>query len=258
MLIEKTLFGIENKIEDSIQMLKDMEPNEGYYLAFSGGKDSICIKYLADLAGVKYDAHYNVTTIDPPELVYFIRDFHPDVKFEYPKEAFLHLMAKKGFPQRQNRWCCSVYKEGGGANRHVITGVRRAESAKRSKRKAVEHCYKSAGKIYINPIINWSDSDVWEFIGINNISYCSLYDEGYKRLGCLLCPMAAKTYRDMDIERYSNYVKHFIKAFEALYKYRKDLGKISINRWENGEEMFWWWMRENRTSEDPDQGVMFE
>ena len=58
MLIEHTLLGVVDKVENAIEVLRTFEPREGYYLAFSGGKDSIVIKALCDLAGVKYDAHY--------------------------------------------------------------------------------------------------------------------------------------------------------------------------------------------------------
>lgn len=52
----------QDKVETAIQRIKMFEPSDGYYLAFSGGKDSVVIKALADMAGVKYDAHYNVTS----------------------------------------------------------------------------------------------------------------------------------------------------------------------------------------------------
>ena len=78
-LIENTLFGTENKVELSITVLRSFEPAEGYYLAFSGGKDSVVVKALCDMAGVKYDAHYSVTSVDPPELVWFIKEYYPDV-----------------------------------------------------------------------------------------------------------------------------------------------------------------------------------
>jgi len=257
MLKEKTLFGIIDKVKESIKLLKDMEPEEGYYLAFSGGKDSVCIKRLADMAGVKYDAHYNVTTIDPPELVYFIRDYHKDVIWEHPEKNMLVKMIDKQFPPlRQQRWCCELYKEGGGSGRIVITGIRKAESAKRAKRKAVERDYKNETKQIVNPIIDWSDDDVWEFIKQEKLPYCSLYDEGWKRIGCLFCPMAGKS-RLMEAKRYPNYVKFFIRHFEKLYQWRKENDK-PLNNWNSGEEMFWWWMNDNRKSEDSDQTIMFE
>jgi phosphoadenosine phosphosulfate reductase len=86
-----------NHIEKSIMRLKEFEPPEGYYLAFSGGKDSCVLKALADMAQVKYDAHYNWTTVDPPELVRFIKDYHPDVIIEKPKLSMFQLIKKKNF-----------------------------------------------------------------------------------------------------------------------------------------------------------------
>lgn len=71
---------LTNKVKASLERIKAFEPPEGYYLAFSGGKDSVVCKALLDMAGVKYDAHYRVTSVDPPELVRFIRDKHPDVE----------------------------------------------------------------------------------------------------------------------------------------------------------------------------------
>ena len=253
MLREVELFGVMDKVADSIKLLQDVEPEEGYYLAFSGGKDSICIKEVCDMAGVKYDAHYNNTTIDPPELVRFIRRHHPDVKFEHPEVPFLKKMATKGFPQRQRRWCCEVYKERGGTGRKVVTGIRAAESAKRAGRKMVEACFKDTTKTYINPLLGWTDDDVWEFIKEREMPYCKLYDEGYKRLGCMFCPMNTK--RMMDVESYPRYTRLFIKAFETLYA----TGRLSmINRWDSGEDMFWWWIDDKRPQEDPGQTVLFE
>lgn len=131
-------FAGKTKVEVAIERLKTFEPPEGYYLAFSGGKDSITIKALADMAGVKYDAHYNVTSVDPPELVQFIKKHHPDVAFEYPryKDGKVVTMwnlipQKKMPPTRVVRYCCEKLKEGGGEGRFVVTGVRWAESAKR-------------------------------------------------------------------------------------------------------------------------------
>lgn len=86
MIHQLNIYG-EDKVQIAVKRLKAFEPPEGYYLCFSGGKDSNVIKALADMAGVKYDAHYNNTGIDPPEAVRFIKRHHPDVKFETPKDA---------------------------------------------------------------------------------------------------------------------------------------------------------------------------
>ena len=63
-----------DRVQTAIDRLRNFEPPEGYHLAFSGGKDSQCIYHLAQMAGVKFDAHYNMTSVDPPELIYFIRE----------------------------------------------------------------------------------------------------------------------------------------------------------------------------------------
>lgn len=230
-----------DKVNIAIERIKSFEPEEGYYLAFSGGKDSCVIKALSDMAGVKYDAHYSVTTIDPPDLVYFIRKHHPDVIFERPKRSFLTEMVERGFPMRMRRWCCSDYKEKGGEGRVVMMGLRNAEGRSRSRRKMVEHC-QLKGKKFVNPIIDWTDRDVWLFMGLYKIPYCSLYDEGWNRIGCLMCPLATAKHRITESKRYPRYTEKFREAFRKLYKRKKEKGSKAVDRWKDGDEMFDWWL----------------
>ena len=131
---------VRDKIQASLDILKMFEPPEGYYLAFSGGKDSQCIYHLAKMAGVKFDAHYAVTSVDPPELVRFIRENYPDVAFEIPHDregkpvTMWSLIASHTIPPtRKARYCCQDLKEVGGKYRVTLTGVRRAESANRKR-----------------------------------------------------------------------------------------------------------------------------
>lgn len=76
--------SLQSKIDYSINLLRRAEPmalrmsDKGFFLAFSGGKDSQCLYHIAKEAGVKFEAHYQLTTLDPPELVYFIREHYPD------------------------------------------------------------------------------------------------------------------------------------------------------------------------------------
>ena len=125
MLKDTTLFGEVDKVAIAIQRIKSFEPKEGYYVAFSGGKDSCVVLDLVKRAGVKFDAHYNLTTVDPPELVRFIKDNHPEVEINKPPKSMWRLIEENGMPPiRQMRYCCKILKEGGGERRHVITGVR--------------------------------------------------------------------------------------------------------------------------------------
>ena len=251
---------LQHQIDTAIMRLREFEPEEGYYLAFSGGKDSIVIKQLAIESGVKFDAHYNDTTIDPPELRIFIKRLHSDVECHRPETPFLIEMVKRGFPMRQRRWCCALYKERGGVGRIVVTGVRWAESHNRSKRNSFESCYKEK-KQYLHPIIDWSDDDVWNFIYDRELPYCLLYDEGYDRVGCVFCPMAYYKRRLKEAERYPKMAKAFERAFEKLYQNRLISNPDAVNRWASGKEMFWWWIGEGKAEKEPeddDQIMMFE
>lgn len=246
-----------NNIELSIERIRHHAPSEGYWVGFSGGKDSVVALELMKMAGVKFDAHFNLTTIDPPEVVRFTKDYHPEVELVIPKIPFIKMIVTRGFPMRQSRWCCEEYKEIGGVGRMVVTGIRWEESRKRSKRQMVEACYKTGmHKTYLHPIIHWTNVDVWNFIRERKLPYCSLYDKGWKRIGCICCPCAYYKKRLYELNCYPGYKKVFIKAFNELYADRKTRGKKSVDRWASGEEMFWWWVT-NKMPEKAQQ-TMFE
>lgn len=89
---------LRKKVQGSIDRIKRFDPlsfsgKDSYYLAFSGGKDSVVCKALLEMAGVKYDAHYRVTSVDPPELVRFIKKEHPDVERCVPSTEGGHTWA---------------------------------------------------------------------------------------------------------------------------------------------------------------------
>lgn len=145
MLIEQTLFGTRDKVKEAISRLQAFEPaDRPYWLAFSGGKDSVCILALAKMAGVKYEAVYNVTSVDPPELVRFIKEKYPEVRREIPHDkegkpiTMWSLMRKKATPPTMlMRYCCEKLKESSGMGTVTITGVRWAESANRKKNQGI-------------------------------------------------------------------------------------------------------------------------
>ena len=155
-------------VEVAIKRLQTFEPEEGYFLAFSGGKDSVVVKTLADMANVKYDAHYAITSVDPPELVQFVKTF-PDVIRErqyWKKDGLYHkkgdpitmwnlIPEKKMPPTRIARYCCAYLKESQGEGRFVVTGVRKAESARRAKTRGggwKQRKRSRNGEIYMTPI----------------------------------------------------------------------------------------------------------
>ena len=256
MLRELTIEGEIDKVKISLDRLKMYEPEEGYYLAYSGGKDSTVILDLAKKAGVKYDAWYNHTTVDPPELVRFIKS-HKEVNIDYPDITMWRLIEKQGVPPtRLMRYCCKDLKERGGEGRRVITGVRWEESTKRQNRRSVERCFQGYDKLYVNPIIDWTSEDVWQYIRENNLEYCHLYDEGYTRLGCVMCPFSGKQGMIKDSKRWPKYYQAYIRAFDRMIKRRKEKG-LKCDGWETAEKVMYWWVHQPKKG-NPDQTVLFE
>lgn len=235
---------LQTRIDQSIALLRRAErialrmSDKGFYLAFSGGKDSQVLYHLAKEAGVKFEAHYTLTTLDPPELVRFIKSHYPDVIIDRPPLTFLQLCVKKKMlPTMRFRFCCAKLKESNGKGMVTLTGVRRAESAKRAKRNAVEvigkafsgtideferhevvehSCIAGDDRLVVSPIIDWSTNAVWTYIRDRGIEYCELYDQGWHRLGCLFCPMASlSSIRRME-RRYPKYRAAFIRLIHRL------------------------------------------
>ena len=89
----------------------------------------------------------------------------------------------------------------------------------RENARIVEMCYKNHTTL-INPIIDWTSEDVWEFIHEYEIPYCCLYDEGFKRLGCIGCPMGSKEQRLKEFERWPKYYNLYMVAFEKMIENR--------------------------------------
>lgn len=287
MIHQLDLYG-HDKVDKAIMRLQTYEPPEGYYLCFSGGKDSVVIKALADMAGVKYDAHYSVSSVDPPELVRFIKDVHPDVIFDIPKDkegrpvSMWTLIAQDTMPPtRIARYCCRSLKETGGKGRLKVTGVRWGESVNRRQShsevtfadkktlriieeeldeadyaitrkgnavlrldnrenaRIVEMCYKNHTTM-VNPIIDWTTEEVWEFIKEYKVPYCSLYDEGFKRLGCIGCPMGSKEHRLYELERWPKYKNLYLISFGKMLEQRKAKKREEV--WQTPGDVIDWWI----------------
>jgi len=224
--------------EIAMQRLRDHEPPEGYWLAFSGGKDSVVIYDLAVRAGIKFDAHFSQTTVDPPEVTTFIREHYPMVIWERPKRSMFELIRyERSLPTRIQRFCCKHLKEIGGMGRTVITGTRREESNNRKNRQVFEESIRHKGKFYVHPIVDWSTLDVWDYIRERRLPYCSLYNEGYNRIGCILCPFLSIKAKERDIEKYPRFYQAYLRQIQWLIDHGK---KFSMG--DTAEEVMHWWI----------------
>ena len=258
--------SLQTKIDYSIALLRKAEPlalemsPDGFHLAFSGGKDSQTLYHLAKLAGVRFMAHMQITTLDPPELMHFVRTHYPDIELHRPEINFYKLIVKKKMlPLRQARYCCAYLKEQAGAGTVTLIGIRAAESARRAKRNELEtsdraysgsldqfnrdkeqyhQCVSGKDKIMLSPIFKWTDADVWNFIRGNGIEYCKLYDEGFHRIGCIFCPMVSRKIKALERNRYPGVEKAIKRSIQNII----DENGYGNEYHATADEIFDWWV----------------
>jgi phosphoadenosine phosphosulfate reductase len=272
MLVENSLFGAVDKAEIAIERIKlfsdfaqKMNP-EGYFVCISGGKDSAVIMDLVIRAKVPAAFYHQHTGIDHPETIYFIRrektraealGYTFKINIPRYRDGTQRTMWKGietyGLPSRQQRWCCRRLKEFGGTGRYCITGVRWAESARRKKDRGIhEHIQKHTHlnndndmsrklsetclirqKMLLNPIIDWSDDEVWEYIHARNLPMNPLYALGFKRVGCIGCPLPNTN----DIEQYPRFYALYKKSAAKFIAHKKEIGS-KIPAWMSTPEKY--------------------
>lgn len=250
--------GLRRKMEYSINLLQRAEKlalaydnRGGYFLAFSGGKDSQTLYHIAQLAGVRFEGHMNLTSVDAPEVIRFVRKHYPEVELIKPKDSIYHVAERKQLlPTKKVRWCCEEYKEHAGAGKVTLIGIRRQESSRRKKRNEVEidsrkysgtldgldeyrkakginitnateettiGCISGKESLLISPIINWTERDVWKFLNdVVRVPHCELYDQGFHRIGCIGCPMSNTRQKRIENERWPHVRRNWIKAIISI------------------------------------------
>ena len=253
-----------NKVERSIALIRKaeklaltMQPETGFFVGFSGGKDSQVVLELVKMAGVKYKAVYSVTTNDPANNVRFIKQQYPDVEFRVPEKSYFQLIAQKGVPTMFKRWCCALFKDTAGVGYVFLTGVRKEESRKRSayeevgkwsrskdKKERVDldkmeanefRCVGGKDKFMVYPILEWTEMDVWDFIALRGLPVNPCYNTN-KRVGCVFCPFA----RPKEIRAYCETHPKLKAAFiHAIERYRE---KGNRQKLPTAEDFFNWWL----------------
>lgn len=260
-------------------------------ITYSGGKDSQVLVALAERSGIDFEVVNSHTTADAPETVYFIREQFRQMEgcginctIEKPRykgkpTSMWSLIPQKMMPPtRLVRYCCSVLKENVGRNRFIATGVRWDESSRRKnsrgvmelmhrdadkriilmgdndeKRKLFESC-ELKGKMTVNPIVDWTDDDVWDYIHSERLPVNSLYCEGWKRVGCIGCPLAKRGGRQREFMRWPKYEELYVAAFDRMLEARKKRNlesegkKFATDDWQTGRDVFRWWMEDKNVA----------
>ena len=207
---------------------------------------------------------HNLTTADPPDNVYYIRRVFAalreegiDCRINVPRRSLWRIMRETlVIPSRIMRVCCSELKERRMPDApYIVTGVRWAESAGRraksgiamvytarergveekaaaagllttddaSSRRLFEQCQLRGVRV-LNPIIDWSDGDVWSYLHSRGIEGNPLYKEGWTRIGCVGCPLASPRARELAFARYPKLYKAWRDAIAYVIERRKEMG----------------------------------
>lgn len=224
-----SFFDMDTETE-AVEFLRDSIKDSSVFVGFSGGKDSIVTAELMKMAGVKHTLYYSFTGIDAPEVISFIRKYYPECVFLMPKFTFWRKLSVNVPPSDRLRWCCTVLKKERAIelpHTERVMGIRAEESVRRSGRDRI-NVYKKLGHNHYYPIFYWKEWQIWDFINKHKLPYPVLYDWGFDRIGCVVCPYhSEKTgrlhakYRD----RWPGYFRRWEKGISDLYDKRKSQGK---------------------------------
>ena len=209
-------------------------------------------------------------------------NYPPDIKLDGKtvRASMWNLIVKKGMPPtRIARYCCEYFKERRFEGQHIMTGVRWAESNNRKGRGVHETLNKDKDKrmVYFdenddrhklleicqlrnravsNPIIDWTDEDVWDYIKQNGITTNPLYfTHRLKRVGCIGCPLAGYAGMRRELAMFPKYRAAYKRAFDRLVESRTERGKPTDRAWKDGESILLWW---TDPKYNPDQLTIFD
>lgn len=277
---------LEQTAIERLKMASDMSLRlykQPLVITYSGGKDSDVLLHLAGKSGIPYEVLHSLTTADAPETVWHVRDTFRRLELTGVKcdidthqtpdggnVTMWNLIPRKLMPPtRLVRYCCAKLKEGGAKGRWIATGVRWAESQKRKYRGVMETLHKDKAKRLtlmsdndesrrmmedcqlkgtrtINPIIDWQDTDIWDYCAAEKIQMNPLYACGFSRVGCIGCPLAKKSARKEEFLRYPKYRDAYIRAFDHMLEARRVRGKMAggMTWGETGLDVYHWWMED--------------
>lgn len=215
-MVEKNRELLEKLVQETIKKIYNTyvdyrDKVDVFYVAFSGGKDSIVafdlvqralphnkIKVLFGDTGMEFPDTYRVVDkikkVCASKGIEFLQS-----KCEFEPE---YTWTKFGPPAQTMRWCCSVHKTAPQIillrkyteNPHfrgmAFTGIRGDESASRSEYEQVSLGEKIRGQYSCHPILEWNSAELFSYIYEQGLILNEAYKKGNSRAGCLVCPLA--------------------------------------------------------------------
>lgn len=236
-LIEKLTQDTIKKVFNTYARFKDKV--DVFYVAFSGGKDSIVtldivqralphnsFKVLFGDTGMEFPDTYDTVGIIEKEC------HHQGIEFIRAKSDLNpHCTWKQfGSPSKVTRWCCSVHKTSPQilALRNnlgkidftgmAFVGVRASESASRSEYDYISLGEKHKGQYSCNPILEWNAAELYLYVYSENLHLNEAYKKGNNRAGCLVCPNVSEKNAYFRRTCYPKEVDEYMNIIADLYK----------------------------------------
>lgn len=223
--------------KDAVDFLvNNVPPGERLFVGTSGGKDSIVTTNIVRLSGIKYDLFHCLSGIDPPDVTRFIKKQYPETIFLKPRFTFWHLIQTANPPLLMARWCCEKMRKSPGykmPHKYRVFGIRAEESSRRSAYGQINSFEKSkSGRpehTQLYPIFYWNEADMWDYITDRKLSYPEIYDAGFDRTGCVVCPYHTPKVHDLYRRRYPAQFRMFERSVKKWFLKRKATGRDMAN-----------------------------